>query len=189
MKRMNYSLLRAVSALVVGLVLVFFPDKAAEYLVFTVGVLFLIPSLISIIGYFAQGAELRGRFPIEGVGSLLLALWLIIVPEFFADLLTYILGFILLMGGVQQLSSLLAARRWAAVPMGFYVVPVLILAAGLISLFNPIGVRSTVFMVIGITGLVYAASELVNWFKFSRRRPQTSLSRQADEIEDAQIID
>lgn len=92
MRRMNYSLLRAVSALVVGLVLVFFPDKAADYLVITVGVLFLIPSLISIIGYFAQGADMRGHFPVEGVGSMLLALWLIIVPGFFTDLLTYILG-------------------------------------------------------------------------------------------------
>lgn len=189
MRRMNYSLLRAVSALVVGLVLVFFPDKAADYLVITVGVLFLIPSLISIIGYFAQGADMRGHFPVEGVGCMLLALWLIIVPGFFADLLTYILGFILLMGGVQQLSSLMAARRWTVVPVGFYVVPVLILLAGLISLFNPIGARSTVFMVIGFTSLVYAASELVNWFKFSRRRPQDSLSHQTTEIEDAQVID
>lgn len=189
MKSMNYSFLRAVSALVVGLVLVFFPDKAAEYLVITVGVLFLIPSLISIIGYFAQGAGMRGRFPVEGVGSMLLALWLIIAPDFFADLLTYILGFILLMGGVQQLSSLMAARRWTVVPMGFYVVPILILAAGLVSLFNPIGARSTVFMVIGFTSWMYAASELVNWFKFSRRRSQAPSSRQTKEIEDAQIID
>lgn len=195
---MNYSLLRAVSALVIGLVLVLFPDRAADYLVMTVGALFLIPSLVSIIGYFALAVQNRGRFPIEGVGSLLFGLWLIIAPGFFADFLTYVLGFILLMGGVQQIASLTAARRWMPVPAGFYVVPVLILVAGLVSLFNPIGARSTVFTIIGITSLVYALSELVNWFKFMRRRPKpqagqshpsTFQQQLDDEVEDAQIID
>ena len=130
MKGLSYSFLRAICALVIGLVLVMFPDQAGDYFVITIGVIFLVPSLISIIGYFAQSTEMRSRFPIEGVGSLLFGLWLIIMPGFFADLLTFVLGFILVMGGVQQIASLSAARRWMPVPGGFYVVPVLILHAG-----------------------------------------------------------
>ena len=174
MKGLSYSFLRAICALVIGLVLVMFPDQAGDYFVITIGVIFLVPSLISIIGYFAQSTEMRRRFPIEGVGSLLFGLWLIIMPGFFADLLTFVLGFILVMGGVQQITSLSAARRWMPVPGGFYVVPVLILLAGLVALFNPTGVRSTAFIIIGISSLVYAASELLNWFKFTRRRPKAS---------------
>ena len=100
MKGLSYSFLRAICALVIGLVLVMFPDQAGDYFVITIGVIFLVPSLISIIGYFAQSTEMRSRFPIEGVGSLLFGLWLIIMPGFFADLLTFVLGFILVMGGV-----------------------------------------------------------------------------------------
>ena len=111
MKGLSYSFLRAICALVIGLVLVMFPDQAGDYFVITIGVIFLVPSLISIIGYFAQSTEMRRRFPIEGVGSLLFGLWLIIMPGFFADLLTFVLGFILVMGGVQQIASLSAARR------------------------------------------------------------------------------
>lgn len=172
MKGISYSFLRAICALVIGLVLVMFPDQAGDYFVITIGVIFLVPSLVSIIGYFAHNAEMRGRFPIEGVGSLLFGLWLIIMPAFFADLLTFVLGFILVMGGVQQIASLSAARRWMPVPGGFYVVPALILIAGLVALFNPTGVRATAFIIIGVSSLVYAASELLNWFKFTRRRPQ-----------------
>ncbi len=183
--------MRAICALVIGLVLVMFPDQAGDYFVITIGVIFLVPSLISIIGYFAQNPEMRRRFPIEGVGSLLFGLWLIIMPGFFADLLTFVLGFILVMGGVQQIASLSAARRWMPVPGGFYVVPVLILLAGLVALFNPTGVRSTAFIIIGISSLVYAASELLNWFKFTRRRPKTpdASAKAVDDIEDAQIIE
>ena len=46
--------MRAICALVIGLVLVMFPDQAGDYLVITIGVIFLVPSLVSIIGYFAQ---------------------------------------------------------------------------------------------------------------------------------------
>lgn len=188
MNRFSYSLLRVVCALVIGLVLVLFPHQAAEYLVITVGCVFLVPALACIVGYFAWRGERPLRFPLLGVGSLLFGLWLIIMPEFFADLLTYVLGFILVMGGVQQLVSLASARQWMRVPVGFYVVPILILLAGLFALFNPTGARSTAFIIIGASSLVYALFELVDWFGFSRRRPKTPQPRHG-EVEDAEVVD
>ena len=47
MKSMNYSLIRTICALVIGLVLVLWPDAAINYIVITIGVLFLIPGSIS----------------------------------------------------------------------------------------------------------------------------------------------
>ena len=49
MKGLSYSFLRAVCALVIGLVLVMFPNQAGDYFVITIGVIFLVPSLISIM--------------------------------------------------------------------------------------------------------------------------------------------
>lgn len=194
MKGISNSFLRTICALIIGLILVMFPNEAGDYLVITVGVVFMIPSLLSIIGYFAMNAEERRRLPIEGIGSLLFGLWLVIMPGFFADLLTFVLGFVLVLGGVQQISSLSAARRWMPVHAGFYVVPVLILLAGLVALVNPTGVRSTAFIVIGVTSLVYAVSELVNWFAFTRKRPKTMVGsntslKATDNIEDAEILE
>ena len=186
MKGISNSFLRTICALVIGLILVMFPNEAGDYLVITIGVVFLIPSLLSIIGYFAMTAEERQR--------LLFGLWLIIMPGFFADLLTFVLGFILVLGGVQQIASLSAARRWMPVRVGFYIIPVLILIAGLIALFNPTGVRSTAFIIIGITSIVYAVSELINWFTFTRKRPKApgtpgASSKAVDNIEDAEILE
>ena len=90
MKTMNYSLIRILFALVIGLVLVLWPNAAASYIVITVGVAFLIPGVISLFGYFGRKRPENApapRFPIEGVGSLLFGLWLIVMPEFFADVL------------------------------------------------------------------------------------------------------
>ena len=61
--------------------------------------------------------------------------------------------------------------------------------AGLIALFNPTGVRSTAFIIIGITSLVYAVSDLINWFKFVRCRPKNPISHHDEDIEDAKIIE
>lgn len=192
MKTMNYYLIRTLFALAIGLVLVIWPDAAAAYIVITVGVAFLIPGVISLFSYFGHKKSEDAappRFPIEGVGSLLFGLWLIIMPDFFADVLMFLLGFILIMGGVQQIASLAAARRWMPVPGGFYLMPSLILIAGIIALFNPTGVRNTAFIIIGISSLVYSLSELINWFKFMRRRPNIPISPLDEDIEDAKIID
>mgnify|MGYP000783131958 FL=1 len=164
MKTMNYSLIRILFALVIGLVLVLWPNTAASYIVITIGVAFLIPGVISLFSFFGRKRsehEPAPRFPIEGIGSLLFGLWLIVMPEFFADVLMFLLGFILIMGGVQQIASLSMARRWTPVPGIFYLVPSLILIAGVIALFNPTGVRNTAFIIIGISSLVYSLSCLL----------------------------
>ena len=187
MKTMNYSLIRILFALVIGLVLVNWPNAAASYIVITVGVAFLIPGVISLFGYFGRKrpeGEAAPRFPIEGIGSLLFGLWLIVMPEFFADVLMFLLGFILIMGGVQQIAS-----WWMPVSGAFYLIPSLILIAGIIALFNPTGARNTAFIIIGISSLVYSFSELINWFKFARRRPKAPVMHDDDDIEDAKIIE
>jgi uncharacterized membrane protein HdeD (DUF308 family) len=172
MKTIHYSFLRAVAALILGLVLVMFPGRAGEYLVVTLGVLFLVPSLVSIIGYFAASREARPFFPIVGIGSALFGLWLMMMPGFFADALTFLLGFILVLGGVWQIVSLVLARHWVRVPAAAYIVPSLILLVGLGTFLYPAGARQTLFIIIGATWMVYAASELMNWFLYVRKKPQ-----------------
>lgn len=192
MKAVNYSLIRILFALIIGLVLVIWPDAAVNYLLITIGVAFLVPGIISLWSYFARKKNLEEkslRFPIDGVGSVLFGLWLIIMPEFFADVLMFLLGFIIIMGGVQQIAFLLLARRWIIVPNAFFIVPSLILIAGIVALFNPSGTRNTAFMIIGITGLIYSISELINWIKFARHRPPVIIPKKTDEVEDAKLLD
>jgi len=174
MKTLNFAFWRALAALIIGVLLVMYPNEIGNYFIIIIGIVFLVPSIISLISHFFVNNKegISRRFPIEAIGSLLFGLWLMITPGFFADLLTYLLGFILIMGGVQQIASLLAARKWGEVPGGFFVMPVLILLAGLFALFNPGGVRSTAFIIIGVAAIVYAMTDLLNWFRFMRHRPK-----------------
>ena len=134
---MNYSIIRCICALVIGVLLVAWPEAAILYLVITIGVLFLVPGLFSLSGYLIRGKQDGSRFPIAGLGSLLFGLWLMIMPAFFVGILMYVLGAVLVLAGISQIVNLSAARSWTVVPGGFFVIPVLVLIAGIVVLFNP----------------------------------------------------
>lgn len=207
--RFSAAWIRIAFAFAVGLLLVLFPDDASNYFVMAIGVLFTLPAVISL-GIYLAGKKSGVTLPIMGTGSLLFGLWLIIMPDFFATLLTYVLGFILLVGGVQQLSWLQVARSWKRVSPYYYIVPVLILVAGLVALFNPGGVQRTAFLIIGGASLFYAIQELVSKLLLRKKEAQgfsgsasaTSAASQAasgaqasvsssddDDIEDAEVIE
>lgn len=187
MKAIPYSLLRTICALIIGLVLVLWPGSAADYLVITIGVLFIVPGLLGILGYFmASKEEGPVHFPIVALGSFLFGLWLVIMPGFFINILMYVLGFVLLLGGVQQLYMLIAARKWMVVPVPFYITPVLILLAALFILLSPRESQQTIFIVIGAASIVYAVAELLHHFKFMNKKPKYPAKR---EVVDAEVIE
>lgn len=79
MKTMNYSIIRCICALVLGVLLVAWPEAAILYLVITIGALFLVPGLFSVFGYLTRGKQNGMSFPIAGLGSLLFGLWLMLL--------------------------------------------------------------------------------------------------------------
>ena len=108
MKTINYSALSSICALVIGILLVVWPDVAVSYLVITIGVLFLLPGLIGIFSHFATAKRkmepgIRPVFPIVALGSAILGFWLMIMPEFFIGILMYVLGILLVLAGLSQL--------------------------------------------------------------------------------------
>jgi uncharacterized membrane protein HdeD (DUF308 family) len=181
---------------VAGIVLVMFPTEAGNYFVITIGALFMVPSLIGLINYYAHRKEYPTFFPVDSIGGVLFGLLLMLMPGFFANFLTFVLGFFLLIGGIQQLSTLIVARQWSKVPIGYFIIPVLIFLAGIYAITNPNGTRSTAFIIIGITCILYGLFELINWFRFTRLRPKVNdtvdimkRDKRDLDIEDAQIVE
>ena len=80
MRMMNYSVMRCVSAIAIGVLLMVWPEAAIIYLVIAIGAMFFLPSLFSLVGYFLKGRQLGMYFPIVSLGSLLFGLWLMVSP-------------------------------------------------------------------------------------------------------------
>ena len=169
----TYAMLRGITALLIGVLLVFWSQSAVLYLIMAIGCLFLIPGLLSLLTYFRKpsldGNRRFGWAQVLGVGSILFGLCLIVSPVFFEKSLMYALGIILSYAGLSEIIQLVSARQWVRVPGGFYVTPVLVMLLGLFILFNPIESANLPFILLGIGCMVYGLSDMVNVIKFRQR--------------------
>ncbi|MBP3678792.1 MAG: DUF308 domain-containing protein, partial [Bacteroidaceae bacterium] len=169
MKMMNYSVIRGICAVVIGFLLVVWPETAILYLVIAIGALFLIPGLVSIVSYVMNGRKLRMPFPIVSVGSSLFGLWLMISPAFFVGILMYVLGVVLVFAGISQIITLLNTRSWTPVATGYFVIPVLVLLAGMVVLLNPFAAATIPFIILGVSCMVYGISDIINRIRFRKK--------------------
>lgn len=175
MKAFNYSLLSTICALIIGVLLVVWPDVAVNYLVISIGVLFLIPGLTGIFYYFATEKSRREQgikniFPIPALGSVIFGFWLMIMPEFFVGILMYVLGILLVLAGLSQLMKLISVRNMVNVPFIMYVFSVLILFAGMLVLFNPFSAAAMPFMILGISAIFYALTDLLRLIRYRKKQ-------------------
>ena len=172
MKKLNSSVVRCVFAIAIGLILVIWPEAAVSYLVMAIGICFVLPGVFTLLNYFTRTTpadEPKPMFPIDAAGSVFLGGWMVIMPNFFVNIFMYLLGILLVVAGIQQIISLSYARRWNHVPLGFYVIPVLILVTGIMILFYPFGAAANTFVIFGVACLIYGITELINWYKFNKR--------------------
>lgn len=104
-----------------------------------------------------------------GIAGVALGAWLLLSPAFFLTLLMVLLGLLLLFVGFYQLVTLLMARRGVRVPLPMYVVPLLLLVAGVIVIANPFEAAGVPFLIVGVAAILSGVSELVAKIYISRR--------------------
>ena len=137
MKIFQSSIFRALCAIVVGVLLIKFPQDGVTWLTVAIGVLFLVSGISALIAYMnarkhageytitdKEGRIISGgqpTFPIVGAGSVILGLTLALTPGVFINGLMYILGAIMILGGLNQLMALVAARRLGSIPFSFWI--------------------------------------------------------------------
>lgn len=176
MKAMNYSVIKGICAVIMGVLLVTWPEAAILYLVIALGVMFFIPGAVAVLNYLLKGRQTGAMFPVVSIGSLLFGLWLMISPAFFVGILMYVLGAVLVFAGISQVMQLVNARGWTQVSFGYYVMPVLILIAGLVVLLNPFAAATVPFIILGVSSIVYGITDIINGIRFRRKEDKTTVN-------------
>lgn len=182
MRILQSSVFRAICAIIIGALLIKFPDNTVMGITVAIGVLFLISGLISCVTYFwakrnvseykiydAEGNLVAGEkptFPIVGIGSAILGLILSLSPTAFVSALMYIIGAILILGAINQYMSLIGGRRYGRVSLWYWIMPTLILLTGLYVMLKPMAPLNTAMLILGWCTLVYGVVELINALKF-----------------------
>lgn len=193
MKVIDSYIFRAVCALLVGILLVANPENMTILMVQVIGGLFLISGLVSVINYFivrySDKVVVKPMFPIVGLGSFLFGIVLGFYPELFIVYLMFIVGGLMLIGGVNQLWNMFRLRHY--IPFRWYVLvmALLIVVLGVFVIVYPIESASLPFLLIGINCMLYGVAELINgvrWRKYDRmykKRLQENIEMGASEVE------
>ena len=186
MKILQSSVFRAICAIAVGAMLIKNPDSTVKGITIAIGILFLVSGVISCVAYFnarlhsaenevydADGKLLVGgrpMFPIVGLGSVILGFELALMPGAFVTSLMYVLGGIILLGALNQFMVLIQARKFATLPLWFWVCPTLVLLTGLFVMIKPMESASLPLLIIGWCLLFYGVTECINAFKIHQYR-------------------
>lgn len=197
MKIFQSSIFRALCAIVVGALLIKYPQDGVTWLTIAIGVLFLLSGIIAVMAYLnakkhegeytitdSQGRIVSGgqpTFPIVGVGSVILGLVLALSPHVFVNGLMYILGAIMILGGINQLMNLVSARRLGKVSFGFWIAPSIIFITGLFVVLKPMETAELPLLILGWCSLLYGITELINALKI--RSIRKLAERQQEESE------
>ena len=197
MKLFQSSIFRALCAIVVGVLLIKYPDDSVTWLTMAIGALFLLSGVIALIAYWQakrhageytitdrEGRVISGSqptFPIVGAGSVILGLVLVLTPHAFINGLMYMLAAILILGGITQLMSLLSARSMGSVPFGYWICPSLILLTGLFVMLKPMESAELPLLILGWCSMLYGVVELLNALKIHRIKKEADRQREAQE--------
>ena len=187
MKLLNYGVIRSVCALVVGVLLIVFPTDVPKYLVMAIGCLFIIPGLISLFVEYSKKEKSPWGTSVSSIGSVLFGFWLMLMPNFFVRIFIYVLGAILVMAGVHQISRFTMMREYTKVPAGYYVFPVLILLAGLVVLANPFETTKIANVILGVSAIIYAIVDLIRIIRF--RKVIEKIENPIVDVEAEEVID
>jgi uncharacterized membrane protein HdeD (DUF308 family) len=193
MKYVQSITFRALSALCIGCLLIAFPDKTTAWLVIIIGILFLIPGLISIVAYFnvySSKESMRPLFPIIGIGSVLFGIILIAFSHIFMDYMKYALAAFLILAGISQLVTLINLRKWTKVNIFFFIMSSLIAFVGLFIIIAAKMIATTVLTILGIASIFYAIVELISAIRFHNvRRIITNKKTQMTEYAESETTE
>lgn len=160
--------LRALIALVIGVLMVISPEKALTTVVKVIAAFLLASGLVSL--FVGLRDKEKGALPLMSFNALvdvLLGLVLFLFPGFIAKFMIYLIGFVLLAFGVVQIAALFGARRIIGLGLGAFFLPTVVTLVGGFILFNPFA-ESVMVMIAGAALIVYGASEFLSSWRVKK---------------------
>lgn len=168
------SFLRVLIVLGIGISLVIYSQEVARYIVQAIGVLFILPGLVTVFSSFSKDDYSRSVsvLPIvSGGGSVLLGVVLLLFPELFINILLYLLAGLLLLGSSIQIYQLVKLSR-EGMKSGavYYLFPITIFFVGIYILLYPMESAGVPFLFVGYAALLFGVMEILTLMRSSLYR-------------------
>lgn len=169
----NYYLYRSILSIILGILLLAFPEVSLKYLVYVIGAFTILMGTSTLISVNKSKAEpkslQRTLMTTNGAINLVLGIILIIAPTFFLGFLMTIIGLFIIIAGLLQLFLIWQRKRSEQeISYTLFILPLLIIAAGFLVLFNPFQTMVTAVTVMGAVILLYGIFEFIIRMRFRK---------------------
>jgi len=154
-----------VAIILIGVLMVVFPEQSQTIICRVVGILLCAWGLFLMISYFARSKlEVLGSFAlVQGVALAGFGVYILLKPEFLAAVLTIVLAIILLAGGAMKLQYAMDFMRlkltaWWTELIG----AVCMIVLGIVAIADPFKAATTLMIFLGISLLLDGVWDLVS---------------------------
>lgn len=169
---------RALIAIATGALMIAYNEHAMNLVVKVIAALILASGLVSLaVGMRKKNDSTSKLMNFNAIVDVLIAAFLFIFNGFVANLIIYLIGFVLVGFGIFQLVALTSANRVSKVGLWAFVMPVLVIGSGAFLLFNPEFTKASISLVAGIALLVYGVSELLSSWKMKKAIDEYEITR------------
>lgn len=173
---------RALIAIAAGVLMIVYNEQAMNLVVKIIAAFLLASGFVSLaVGLKKKNDSTSKLMNFNAVVDILIAAFLFLFNGFVANLIIYLIGFVLLGFGIFQLVALISANKVAKVDLWSFVFPVLVIGSGAFLLFNPEFTKASISMVAGIALLIYGVSELLSSWKMKKAIDEYEISRMPQE--------
>ena len=162
-------MLRAVAAIILGVVMIAMPDSSLVILVQILAAILIASGLVSVIyGVYNRRNGGLGLMVFNSIVDIVLGILIFCFPEFVASFVIVVLGIVLLVLGLFQIFALVSASSFVNMGVFAFLFPALAVVGGILLVFKPFGIASALTLVAGIVLLVYGVSELIASWKMRK---------------------
>ena len=163
MTNLRNKLIRALCLLLTGILLVCVSDEAPRWITIFIGILLSLSGLVSLFSLLRKDVGRRELYlyPVLGVVTLALGLFMVLRPTLFNTLLLFLLaGLLVLVGLIQAYSRIRMQRMGIQISWATYLVPLLTIGAGIYVFLCPGEASSVPFIILGAAYVMHAAMEI-----------------------------
>ncbi|MCH5317702.1 MAG: DUF308 domain-containing protein [Eubacterium sp.] len=163
----KYSLIVIAITLILGSLLLAFPDKMLAYTAFFIGAGFIIGGVLAIINYISEN---KSKFTLVlGVATIVIGVIICIFYRQIISVILFVLGAFLLVGGIVNLVNsfyiaISRRRSWILT----VILSIASIVLGVVSITNPFGTQEAIVQFIGAGLVAFSVLSTIAYIQLKR---------------------
>jgi len=193
LKEMKWkALFYAAIYVIIGLILLIFPETTAKTLAYAIGVSAILVGAFTVVSYLFRDVSrnyYRNDF-VSGMTAIIVGILILMGTEFVISIIPFVLGVLILFSGILKLQHLIDVRRMHyGNGLAFFILAFVNIALGILLIADPFGAVTVLFRLLG-AGLVFSGiTDALSALYMSRKvgdyvKTQEALTVQAQEVEE-----